>query len=221
MNGLLLDVHQVPSHAADAGCCKIGCCLWPAEHAADPDQCHHGPQPGERAAAATALNTFNPGQLSAETGSHKPQLVCCRWCSFKLATDGCRQRCSLICCSVLWQSMQAGAFSHQSSHQQQHPAVQAQQLARRGVSFRLVAWLTLPVVFDLSVNCCGCRCWQFLARPFVPGDSVTLGSAGTGLTGIVEAITPMRTTLRTEDDILVTVPNKVTAEIGNGRCFFA
>jgi small-conductance mechanosensitive channel len=54
-----------------------------------------------------------------------------------------------------------------------------------------------------------CLCRQFLARPFVPGDSVTLGGAGTGLTGIVESITPMRTTLRTEDDILVTVPNKV------------
>ncbi|WIA34675.1 hypothetical protein OEZ86_012989 [Tetradesmus obliquus] len=53
----------------------------------------------------------------------------------------------------------------------------------------------------------------FLARPFVPGDSVTLGSAGTGLTGIVEAITPMRTTLRTEDDILVTVPNKTVADM--------
>jgi hypothetical protein len=50
---------------------------------------------------------------------------------------------------------------------------------------------------------------QFLARPFVPGDNVTLGGAGTGLTGIVERITPMRTTLRTEDDILVTIPNKV------------
>jgi hypothetical protein len=50
---------------------------------------------------------------------------------------------------------------------------------------------------------------QFLARPFVPGDNVTLGSAATGLTGIVERITPMRTTLRTEDDILVTIPNKV------------
>jgi hypothetical protein len=43
----------------------------------------------------------------------------------------------------------------------------------------------------------------------VPGDNVTLGGAATGLTGIVERITPMRTTLRTEDDILVTIPNKV------------
>ncbi|KAF6265688.1 Mechanosensitive ion channel-domain-containing protein [Scenedesmus sp. NREL 46B-D3] len=53
----------------------------------------------------------------------------------------------------------------------------------------------------------------FLARPFVPGDSVTLGSAATGLTGVVERITPMRTSLRTVDDILVTIPNKTVADM--------
>lgn len=116
--------------------------------------------------------------------------------------------------------MQAGAFHikvHTSSN-----ILQSKLSSLHGEGFLSALWPgSLCLLSLICLNCCGCRCWQFLARPFVPGDSVTLGSAGTGLTGIVEAITPMRTTLRTEDDILVTVPNKVTAGIGNGRCFFA
>lgn len=50
----------------------------------------------------------------------------------------------------------------------------------------------------------------FLSRPFVPGDSVTCQAAGAILvSGVVEKVTPMRTLLRTDDDVFVTLPNKV------------
>jgi hypothetical protein len=50
----------------------------------------------------------------------------------------------------------------------------------------------------------------FLSRPFVPGDSITVQAAGAILvSGVVEKVTPMRTLLRTDDDVLVTLPNKV------------
>jgi hypothetical protein len=52
----------------------------------------------------------------------------------------------------------------------------------------------------------------FLSRPFVPGDSITVQAAGAILvSGVVEKVTPMRTLLRTDDDVLVTLPNKVRA----------
>lgn len=52
----------------------------------------------------------------------------------------------------------------------------------------------------------------FLSRPFVPGDSITVQAAGAILvSGVVEKVTPMRTLLRTDDDVLVTLPNKVGA----------
>lgn len=53
---------------------------------------------------------------------------------------------------------------------------------------------------------------QFFTRPFVDGDSVLVQAAG-GLTvsGVVERTTIMRTTLRTDDDVVVTIPNKVCA----------
>lgn len=50
----------------------------------------------------------------------------------------------------------------------------------------------------------------FLSRPFVPGDSITVQQQGGILvSGVVEKVTPMRTLLRTDDDVLVTLPNKV------------
>ncbi|KAF8061339.1 dapb3 [Scenedesmus sp. PABB004] len=53
----------------------------------------------------------------------------------------------------------------------------------------------------------------FLTRPFVAGDSVTLQSGGVLLSGVVEAVTPMRTTLRTDDDAVLTIPNKTVADM--------
>lgn len=46
----------------------------------------------------------------------------------------------------------------------------------------------------------------FLTRPFVPGDTVTLGG---NVSGVVERVSPMRTTLLTDDGVVVTIPNKV------------
>jgi hypothetical protein len=51
---------------------------------------------------------------------------------------------------------------------------------------------------------------QFLSRPFVAGDSITVQSTRHVIvSGTVERITPLRTLMRTDDDVLVTVPNKV------------
>lgn len=41
------------------------------------------------------------------------------------------------------------------------------------------------------------------------GDHVTCQGAGVVLSGVVERVTPMRTYIRTDDDVIVTVPNKV------------
>jgi hypothetical protein len=51
---------------------------------------------------------------------------------------------------------------------------------------------------------------QFFTRPFVDGDSVLVQAPG-GMTvsGVVEKTTIMRTTMRTDDDVVVTIPNKV------------
>jgi small-conductance mechanosensitive channel len=54
---------------------------------------------------------------------------------------------------------------------------------------------------------------QFLSRPFVPGDSIQLqGPSNLSVAGTVEKVAPMRTMLRTDDDTLVSIPNKVTCE---------
>lgn len=51
---------------------------------------------------------------------------------------------------------------------------------------------------------------QFLSRPFVAGDSITVQGVGNMVfSGTVERVTLMRTLMRTDDDVLVTVPNKV------------
>ena len=44
----------------------------------------------------------------------------------------------------------------------------------------------------------------------MPGDSITVQAAGGVLvSGVVEKVTPMRTYLRTDDDVFVMLPNKV------------
>jgi hypothetical protein len=52
---------------------------------------------------------------------------------------------------------------------------------------------------------------QFFTRPFVDGDSVLVQAGGMTVSGVVEKTTIMRTSLRTDDDVVVTIPNKVCA----------
>lgn len=54
---------------------------------------------------------------------------------------------------------------------------------------------------------------QFLSRPFVVGDRVELSSAGGErvLVGVIERVDPMRTIIRTDASLPVTIPNKVPA----------
>ncbi|WIA40942.1 hypothetical protein OEZ86_004596 [Tetradesmus obliquus] len=53
----------------------------------------------------------------------------------------------------------------------------------------------------------------FLSRPFVAGDSITVQSTRHVIvSGTVERITPLRTLMRTDDDVLVTVPNKIFSD---------
>ena len=54
---------------------------------------------------------------------------------------------------------------------------------------------------------------QFLSRPFVVGDRVELSSAGGErvLVGVIERVDPMRTIIRTDASLPVTIPNKVLA----------
>ncbi|KAF6252936.1 Mechanosensitive ion channel-domain-containing protein [Scenedesmus sp. NREL 46B-D3] len=54
----------------------------------------------------------------------------------------------------------------------------------------------------------------FLSRPFVAGDSITVQSTpGVIVSGTVERVTLLRTLMRTEDDVLVTVPNKAISDM--------
>lgn len=53
---------------------------------------------------------------------------------------------------------------------------------------------------------------QFLTRPFVVGEVVTLQQSG--ITGSIQRVSAIRTTLRTADGTLVSIPNKV------GACMF-
>ena len=57
------------------------------------------------------------------------------------------------------------------------------------------------------------NCVQFLSRPFVVGDRVELSSAGGErvLVGVIERVDPMRTIIRTDASLPVTIPNKVLA----------
>ena len=60
---------------------------------------------------------------------------------------------------------------------------------------------------------CVFLCMQFLSRPFVVGDRVELSSAGGErvLVGVIERVDPMRTIIRTDASLPVTIPNKVLA----------
>ena len=53
---------------------------------------------------------------------------------------------------------------------------------------------------------------QFLSRPFVVGEriDISFSSGGKFMTGYVEQVAPMRTILRTDSCVPVTIPNKVS-----------
>ena len=52
---------------------------------------------------------------------------------------------------------------------------------------------------------------QFISQPFLVGDRVQIATASGAkvLTGVVERIDPMRTIVRSDTDVPMTVPNKV------------
>ena len=57
-------------------------------------------------------------------------------------------------------------------------------------------------------NCCAL---QFISRPFVVGDRIEISSVGGSkfVVGTVERVDPMRTIIRTDSCMPITIPNKV------------
>ena len=53
---------------------------------------------------------------------------------------------------------------------------------------------------------------QFISRPFVVGDRIEISSVGGSkfVVGVVERVDPMRTIIRTDACMPITIPNKVT-----------
>ena len=60
---------------------------------------------------------------------------------------------------------------------------------------------------------------QFLSQPFLVGDRVEVATAtGTRvLTGVVERIDPMRTIVRSDQDVPITIPNKASRALNTLR----
>lgn len=54
-------------------------------------------------------------------------------------------------------------------------------------------------------------CTQFLSQPFVMGDRVEILTSGGSrvITGTVERVDPMRTIMRSDAELPITMPNKV------------
>ncbi len=52
---------------------------------------------------------------------------------------------------------------------------------------------------------------QFISRPFVVGDRIEISSVGGSkfVVGVVERVDPMRTIIRTDSCMPITIPNKV------------
>lgn len=65
---------------------------------------------------------------------------------------------------------------------------------------------------------------QFLSRPFVVGERIDISFSGGGkfMTGYVEQVAPMRTILRTDSCVPVTIPNKASKVCWNESllCFY-
>lgn len=57
----------------------------------------------------------------------------------------------------------------------------------------------------------GCLVMQFISRPFVVGDRIEISSVGGSkfVVGVVERVDPMRTIIRTDACMPITIPNKV------------
>jgi len=60
---------------------------------------------------------------------------------------------------------------------------------------------------------CDCCALQFISRPFVVGDRIEISSVGGSkfVVGTVERVDPMRTIIRTDSCMPITIPNKVGA----------
>lgn len=59
----------------------------------------------------------------------------------------------------------------------------------------------------------GCPCVQFISRPFVVGERIEVMAPGSGskwLVGVVERVDPMRTIIRSDACLPITIPNKVS-----------
>lgn len=57
---------------------------------------------------------------------------------------------------------------------------------------------------------------QFISRPFVVGDRIEISSVGGGksfVVGTVERVDPMRTIIRTDACMPITIPNKVSQSL--------
>ena len=55
---------------------------------------------------------------------------------------------------------------------------------------------------------------QFISRPFVVGERIEVMAPGSGskwLVGVVERVDPMRTIIRSDACLPITIPNKVTS----------
>ena len=58
----------------------------------------------------------------------------------------------------------------------------------------------------MQLTCCAT---QFLSQPFVSGDRVEMTGGPGKLVGYIERVDPMRTILRTDSGLPITIPNKV------------
>ena len=57
---------------------------------------------------------------------------------------------------------------------------------------------------------------QFISRPFVVGERIEVMAPGSGskwLVGVVERVDPMRTIIRSDACLPITIPNKVTRSV--------
>lgn len=59
------------------------------------------------------------------------------------------------------------------------------------------------------------ECLQFISRPFVVGDRIEISSVGGSkfVVGTVERVDPMRTIIRTDSCMPITIPNKVSPSV--------
>lgn len=80
--------------------------------------------------------------------------------------------------------------------------------------------LLIIYMFLCSVPDCFALSMQFLSQPFVVGDRVEIltSSGGRVITGTVERVDPMRTIMRSDAELPITMPNKVQFCLILPRC---